>query len=274
MSDEARQFRSWGFFGAFWAAAFGGWLLLLPERVPDFAWEVKPRLAQVFIGAGYVFRTGLFLSIALWPSWTRIRWIFWGNLVFTGTLLLATFWHADQVRWGSVIGHLWLFLYVAEPVALIYLVIGRSLTAPAPATGGPLGRWFVRFLMATAGILAMFGLLLLINPEFAAARWPWELNPFDARIASAWVLGWAVWSGTMAFAHDWDEIRIAAGLAILNGLAVLAASVASLGLFDSPRAPSYLVAIASLTVGMAFFFWRQERARPGRDQPSGVEPAS
>lgn len=260
--NEARQFRLWGLFGAFWAALFAVWLLGFPDLVPQFAWDVKPRLAQVFIGAGYVFRTGLFLSIALWPAWTKLRWIFWGNLVFTGTLLFATYWHADQIHWGLAIGHLWLFLYVAEPIALIYLVIGRSLTAPAPPTGGPLDRWFVRSLIFTAGVLTMFGLLLLINPEFAAARWPWELNPFDARIASAWMLGWATWTGTMAFAHDWDEVRIAAGLGILNGVAVLAASIASLSLFDSPRGPSFLAAVAILTAGMAFFHWRQERARP------------
>ena len=267
MSDRTLDLRLWGLFGALWAAAFAIWLLFLPERVPDFAWEVKPRLAQVFIGAGYVFRTAMFLSVTVWPSWFKVRWLFWGNLVFTGTLLVATFWHADQMRWGSVIGHAWLFLYVTEPVALIYLAIGRSFTERAPATGGPLGRWFVRFLMFGAGVLAMFGLLLLINPEFAAARWPWPLDPFDARIASAWMLGWAVWTGTMAFARDWDEIRIAAGLGIVNGVAIMGASLASLGLFDSPRAPAYFVAVAVLTAGMAFFYWRQERARP-RPRPS------
>jgi hypothetical protein len=82
------------------------------------------------------------------------------------------------------------------------------------------------------------------------------------------MLGWAVWSGTMAFARDWDEVRIAGGLAILNGGAVLAASLASLGEFDSPRAPSFLVAVAILTAGMAFFFWRQERARPRSGAPA------
>ncbi len=267
MNDRSPELRLWGVFGAFWAAAFAVWLLVFPDRVADFAWEIKPRLAQVFIGAGYVFRAGLFLSVALWPAWTRIRWVFWGNLVFTGTLLLATFWHADQIRWGTAIGHAWLFLYIAEPVALIYLAIGRSFSERAPATGGPLGRWFVRFLMFAAGVLAMFGLLLLINPEFAAARWPWPLNPFDARIASAWMLGWAVWAGTMAFAHDWDEIRVAAALGILNGLTLLVASLASLSLFDSPRTGSYLAALVVLTAGMAIFYWRQERARPRGSPP-------
>ncbi len=262
MEERSAEIRFWGLFGAFWAGSFAVWLLLLPDRVPDFAWVVKPRLAQVFIGAGYVFRTGFFLSVAMRPAWHRMRWIFWGNLAFTGTLLLATFWHADQIRWGTIIGHAWLLLYVAEPVALVYLAIGRSLTAPAPVTGGPLDRWFVRFLMFEAGILALFGALLVINPEFAAVRWPWPLNPLDARIAAAWFLGWSVWTGTMAFARDWDEVRVAAGLNILNGVALLAASLASYALFDSPRTNGYLIGLAILTGLMAVFFWRQERRRP------------
>ena len=71
----------------------------------------------------------------------------------------------------------------------------------------------------------MHGLLLVINPEFAATRWAWELNPLDARMVAAWFLGWAVWLGTMAFALDWDEVRRAVQLFLLNGVALLATVV-------------------------------------------------
>jgi hypothetical protein len=252
--------RIWGIVGAAFAGAFAVWLLFFPDRVGDFAWVIQPRLAQVFIGAGYIFRTAFFLNVAIWPRWERFRWIFWGNLAFTGTLLLATFWHADRIRWGTVIGHAWLILYVAEPTVMIYLSIGRSFrSAPSPSAV-PMRRGFVRFLMLQAGLLGMFAALLILNPDFAGKRWPWPLNPMDARIVAAWFFGWAVWAGTMAFASDWREVRAAAFLNALNGVALLSASLISIGEFNSPRAQGYLITLGVMTVAMVWLIWRQENA--------------
>ena len=95
--------------------------------------------------------------------------------------------------------------------------------------------------MLVTGLLLMFGLLLLLNPEFAATRWPWELNGLDARIVAAWALGWAVWCGTMAFAVDWDEIRTAARLFVLLGIALTSSpssSATSSSLGADPPLPS------------------------------------
>jgi low temperature requirement protein LtrA len=110
----------------------------------------------------------------------------------------------------------------------------------------------------------MFGLLLLLNPEFAAARWPWELNGLDARIVAAWPLGWAVWCGTMAFAADWHEIRTAARLFVLNGLALTVVAIVFRDEFLPGRgsALGFTLTIATMTILMAGFHWVQERHRP------------
>ena len=70
--------------------------------------------------------------------------------------------------------------------------------------------------MASRVMMLMAG-LLIINPEWLDLRWAWDLNGFDARIIAAWFMGWAVWAGTIAFAHDWDEVRLAGALGILFG---------------------------------------------------------
>ena len=81
----------------------------------------------------------------------------------------------------------------------------------------------------------------------------------DSIIVAAWFVGWSVWCGTMAFANDWREVRHAAYLNIITGLGLLGASLFSLSMFTSPRAPGYLITIAVLTVLMAVFSWRQEQ---------------
>src|SRR6185369_15339099 len=74
--DTARRSRmGWGLLGAAAAAWFAIWFLLFPQFIrPYFAWDIEPRFAQVFIGAGYVFRTAFFLNAAFERSWLRLRW--------------------------------------------------------------------------------------------------------------------------------------------------------------------------------------------------------
>lgn len=260
--------RVWGYLGAAAAAWFAIWMLFFPQFVPThFAWNVQPRYAQAFIGAGYVFRTAFFLYVARQPDWSRLRWIVWGNLAFTGVLLLATFWHIDEFLWPQFVpptAHIWVILYVFEPVTMLYLIPRGVLRAGAPRSGGSLRPLFRKFLILVAGLLLMHGLLLVINPEFAALRWPWELNPLDARIVAAWFIGWSIWAGTMAFARDWDEIRPAAALFVLNGIALAVTFVVFGGGLrdDTTTLRSYVGGVLAMTVAMAGFFVVQERARP------------
>jgi hypothetical protein len=260
---------AWGLLGAAAAAWFAIWMLFFPQFVPHyFAWDVEPRYAQAFIGAGYVFRTAFFINALREANWVRLRWILWGNLVFTGTLLFATYLHAAEFHWNpfqTPVAHLWIVLYIFEPLTLLYLIPRGTLGALAPATGGSLQPLFKGFLVLVAGLLLMNGLLLLVNPEFATKRWPWELNPLDARMVAAWFLGWATWCATMAFASDWDEIRAAVKLFILNGIALLGTVVVFRGdlLLERGTASGYAGALVVMTAGMTGFYVLQEHRRPG-----------
>lgn len=259
---------AWGLLGAAAAAWFAIWMLFFPQYVPEFfAWDVHPRAAQVFIGAGYVFRTFFFLNAARERNWYRLRWIVYGNLAFTGTLLFATYWHLDEFRFNpseTLLGHIWIVLYIFEPVVMLYLIPRGMLHAPAPVSGGPLRMALKRFLVFVAGILLMNGLLIVVNPEFAATRWPWELNPLDARIVGAWFLGWAFWCGTMAFAFDWDEIKRGCQLFILSGVAFLVAAVVFRDEFleGKDTVVGYAGALVVLTAAMTGLYLLQERGRP------------
>jgi hypothetical protein len=222
---------------------------------------------MAFIGAGYIFRTAFFLNAATEGNWVRLRWIVWGNLAFTGTLLLATYWHIDEFHWNpfeTPLAHLWIVLYIFEPVVMLYIVPRGTFALVAPPTGGPLLPVLKGLLVFLTGLLLMLGLLLLINPEFASARWPWELNPLDARIVAAWFLGWSVWCGTMARAGDWDEIRRATQLLILNGVALIVTVIVFQGEFIPGRSTLFgfggaLVVFTLAAIGL--YFW-QERRRP------------
>ena len=247
------------------AALFAVWMIFFPQYIPaHFAWTVTPRMTQLFIGAGYIFRTYFFALFIFEKDWRKLRWAFVGNMVFTGALMLATLWHADEMHWRTVVGHLWIILYTAEPVTM-FLLIPRGETARLAhtTTGGPILPWFRRFLMLEVGITALLGAFLIINPEFFNTRWPWNLNPFDARIMAAWFVGWACWAGAIVLAEDWDEVRLAAIGNIIFGLALTAVNLIFYSQFDhtKPNVNGYVIWIIILTLGMAFFYWQQERRR-------------
>lgn len=258
----------WGLLGAAAAAWFAVWMLFFPDYIPKyFAWDAEGRYAQAFIGAGYIFRTAFFLNVAREGNWLRLRWIVWGNLAFTGTLLFATYWHLSEFHWNPLqtpLAHIWIVLYIFEPIVMIYLIPRGILRVDAPPTGGPLHRLLKPFLVFVTGILLMNGLLIVVNPEFAATRWAWQLNPLDSRIVGAWFLGWAFWCGTMAFALDWDEIRRASQLFILNGAALLATAFFFRDDFLTGRGTpyGYVGGLLALTGIMVAFYLIQERRRP------------
>lgn len=261
---QTHGLRLWGVLGALLAALFSVWMLFFPDLVaPRFAWVVEPRLAQVFIGAGYAFRTAFFLAFVVEPRWDRMRWAYWGNLAFTGTLLLATFWHVEEFSWFSVFAHIWIIAYVLEPVSMVYRVPrgAADRRASAPHSAGPVWAPLRWLLIAEVAMFGTVGALLVINPQFTDLRWPWALNPLDARIIAAWFIGWATWAGTMALAEDWAKIRIGVVCQIVFGVALLATIVAFRGLFDfgGPTTPAYVVLTAIITVLMLVFYWRQER---------------
>jgi hypothetical protein len=240
------QQTAWGLLGAVAAAWFAIWMLFFPQFVPEyFAWDVHPRAAQVFIGAAYIFRTFFIRNAAREGNWIRLRWIVYGNLVFTGTLLFGTYWHLSEFHWNPLqtpLAHIWIILYIFEPISMLYLIPRGALHAEAPLSGGRVNPWLRRFLIFTTGILLMNGLL----------------------IVGAWFLGWAVWGGTMAFATDWDEIKRACQLFILNGAVLFVAAVVFRDEFLPGRATAlgYTGGLALLTLVMTGFYLLQERSRP------------
>ena len=70
----------------------------------------------------------------------------------------------------------------------------------------------------------------------------------------------------MALAADWDEIRRGVLLNILFGAAVTLSVIVFRAEFDFRRPTSgvYAFLVAVVTLLLIFFYWRQQRSRPGK----------
>ncbi len=104
----------------------------------------------------------------------------------------------------------------------------------------------------------------MINPQFLDTRWPWPLDPFDARIMAAFFALAAGWCITVYFAQDWAEVRLA-----VLGLMILSASNFIAWLFMLPQfdparknAYTYGIAFGFFTIVLLYFYWKHARVRP------------
>jgi hypothetical protein len=271
-----------GVIQCFLAAFFVLWFLILPETGKYFAWPVVPELTAMFLGAGFILRS--YFGYHLWRDkyWYTVRWSMFGDFAFLSVLFITTWWHVRELNWdlqgvssglkifSLVITHVWILAYTFEPLT-VFLLHPRDSEANAPipaelSEGGllpPMKSALLAMFYVGAALWALF----FITPEFANLRWPWALNPFDARIMSAWFAGAAVWSVTMYFMKDWAEVKmgVRAILLFLSGLLAI-------WIFASARYPLNDTEIASrqgwvyglsllvMIAWLLFAYWKQERA--------------
>jgi hypothetical protein len=105
--------------------------------------------------------------------------------------------------------------------------------------------------------------LLFITPEFANTRWPWELDPFNARIAAAFPMLAALWAARIYFMDDWAEAKLGVRGLLIMGSAYIVAFFVYLPRYDFTRknGVAYIVLLTVYTAIIAYFYWRQEQAK-------------
>ena len=281
---KPKGFNRVGIIQCFLAAFFVLWFLILPEQGKYFAWPVVPEMTAMFLGAGFILRS--YFGYHLWRDkyWYTVRWSMFGDYAFLSVLFVTTWWHIEEMNWhlqgvsnglrifSLVIVHVWVLAYTFEPLTVFLLHPRRDAEAEAPVppehSEGQLLPSLRSVLVAMFYIGTGLWALLFISPAFANTRWPWALNPFDARIMSAWFAGVAVWSMTMYFMKDWAEVKmgVRAILLFLIGLLV----VWGIGLFRYPlnqteiagrQALTYGLTLVTILAWLSFAYVQQERAR-------------
>lgn len=264
--ETPRAIRNLGVGQFLFALLFVIWLLFWPEGGERFAWPITPRLTAVFIGTSFILRTLLGVAIMRTREWWRLRWVVWGNYLFLGIILGATFWHVEEMSWSNelVVAHVWILIYIFEPFILPFLgPFGAEAKAPIAAEDrrGPLMRGLQRLLVVLFMVGASLAGLFFISPEFMTTRWPWELDPFNARIMAAWPGAVAVWAATLYFVRDWAEAKLAIQVFIVYGVALFVAFLLTLPLFDLERNNVWTYGLLPVIGAMLllYYYVRQER---------------
>jgi len=212
-----------------------------------------------------------------------------GDFAFLGVLFITTWWHIREMNWelqgvneglrifSLVIVHVWVLAYTFEPLT-VFLLHPRDKDAhasiPPELAQGELHNILKYALLAIFFFGAAFWALLFFTPEFANTRWPWELNPFDARIMSAWFAGSSVWAITMYFMKDWAEVKMGVRALLFFILGLLGVWVFAFPRYElnhteiaSKQGLVYGLALASIDVWLSIAYWKQEQARKYNRKP-------
>ncbi len=251
------------------ASTFVIWLLFFPNAGRQFAWPITPSFSAMFIGAGFIAR--VLIGYFLWREkyWPKLRWQVAANYAFLIVIFLATYWHIDEMNWKSniIVAHIWIIAYTVEPI-LLFLIEPRTPEAKAPLPPeqrrGSIPVGLMRTVAFGLIVCVTIGSLAIINPQFLDTRWPWPLDPFDARIMAAFLALNALWCVTVYFAQDWGEIRLA-----VLGLAIYSVSNFLVWLYILPQLDkarknvyTYGIAFGLFSILLIYYYWKQERVRP------------
>lgn len=248
------------------ATTFVVWLLFFPSSGDNFAWPVTPALTAMFIGASFTPRA--FIGMHLWrqKQWHKLRWQVWANLGFLAVIFAATFWHVNEMNWSSniIVAHIWVLAYGIEPF-LLFLLEPRGPNAevewPADEREGPIQRYLRRSCATIFITMMILAAVFFLNPEFANTRWPWELDPFNARIMAAFMVLPGLFALKVYFSEDWAEAKYAVQAMILQGAVLSVAYPFILSQMRETNKYAYGFLIIGFTLLFIYAYWDHERKK-------------
>lgn len=150
-----------------------------------FAWSINPPMTAVVMASGYLGGAYYFTRMTFRTEWHETGVVLPAVAVFATCMLIATLLHWDKFNHGHTAFWLWVFLYVAAPVAVIGLWLrNRREDQMVVTTQVPVALRGV-ILVAGIGSLAIAGALFL-DPDTFGDWWAWVLSPLTGRVLAGW----------------------------------------------------------------------------------------
>lgn len=239
-------------------------LYFYPELSGErFAWAIQPPMTALYMAAGYLGGSWLFVNTLLGKRWHRVQAGFLPITVFTWFMMLATFLHWDRFSHGRLGFTLWLILYVVTPF-LVPAVwhYNRKMHSDEPEQNDvliPPGiRWVLRLIALAALLFAVIG---FIRPDFASQTWPWMLTPLTARVICGWIALLGVGALTMSNEPRWSGWKVPLESIVIWHVLVLLAAFMNPADFKTGLVNWYTISIGVMLIGIFFFYPLMQRRR-------------
>ena len=251
-------------------------LYLFPQTTKtSFAWEIKPQIMAVFMGAGYLSGAYMFLFAIFGRLWHRVQISLLPVTAFAASMLLVTLLHYDRFIHSNFAFMAWLVIYIITPFLVPWLWYHNRVTDPGtleardrevPQT--------VRRIAGAVGILTLlFWLASFINPPWLIAIWPWKLTPLTARTICAWGALTAVDGIVLYGEKRWSAWRYNMQAIILGQVLMVIGSIVHRQDFNNGSLMNpYFIAIVLMLVSVsALSVWMEMSITARSEVPKAVK---
>jgi hypothetical protein len=217
----------------------------------------------MYVGAGYLGGSWIFLRAIFERRWHRVAPGFLPVTTFATSMLLLTI-----LYWGFFdLGHLpfqiWLFLYIVTPVLVPWVWLNNRRADPGTPEPGdvfvPLPVcWVMCALGAALLVLAVVG---FVSPATLIRIWPWTLAPLGAHVIGGWLALLGVGGLVIGRERRWSSWRIGLESIAIWHLLVLIAAALNPGDFAGGTLLNwYIVGAVIIVAGMAALYaWMEAR---------------
>jgi hypothetical protein len=232
-------------------------LYLLPDGTGDWwAWEIRPSMTALIMGAGYLAGAYFFIRVALATRWHEVHLGFLPITAFTAFLGVATLVHWDRFDHDHVAFWIWTGLYLTTPF-LVPLAWLRNRRTDPGTLGSPGDRYvpdLVRSILGAVGLLQVaIAVVLITSPSTMIDIWPWPLTTLGAATLGAWFALPGVTALMMAVDGRPSAIRITLESQLIGLALILLATARAWEQFDTSSASTYVFVsgIVVLLAGLA-----------------------
>lgn len=240
-------------------------LYFLPEETGQrFAWEINPPLQAMYMGAGYLGGSLLFVHTVFGRRWHRVAAGFPAVTTFTIFMLVLTVMHWERFDPGHLAFQLWLVLYVVTPFLVPWLWWRNRVADPGtPEVDDVTVPRPARLALGALGVaLLLYALVTFAFPELAARLWPWALTPLAARVLSGWMGLLGVGGLVISREPRWSGWRVGLqAIGLWHTLFLVAAVLRSSDFEGGQLLNWYVISVVIVLAGMAGLYATMERRR-------------
>lgn len=232
----------------------------------NFAWEIKPELTAVFMGAGYISGAYMFVFAVFGKQWHTVKNSILPVSAFAAAMLLVTLLHLDRFRHGSFAFILWLVIYLITPILVPWLWFNNRRTDPVmPEANEKIVPPYIRWAFGLVGLVTLgYWVVNFIDPALLIAVWPWKLTPLTARVVCAW--GTLVSVGGMVLFREqrWSAWRYnLQSIALWQALMVIGSIVHRQDFNNGSLINGYFIVILLVLVILFILYTWMELGMPG-----------
>lgn len=239
-------------------------LFFIPDSTGErFAWAIKPHMTALYMGAGYLGGSWLFIRAISGKRWHHIQGGFLPITTFTWFMMIATFLHWDRFSHGRLGFYLWLILYIVTPFLVPVLWYNnRKADSGEPESNdiaiSPIVGWILKLIAIGSLIFVLAG---FIDPKIMIQAWPWTLTPLTARVMCGWIALLGVGAFTMSNETRWSGWKIPLESIAIWHVLVFVAAFMNPADFKTGLINWYTVAIGAMLIGIFIFYPMMEMRR-------------